>query len=68
MASPPYHSGMVTGRINDLRGVIYEVHNTFGETHSYVSAFGGDDVRVQGGRRSSTSRPSLTSAVNIGSR
>jgi len=23
----------------DLRGVIYEVHNTFGETHSYVSAF-----------------------------
>ncbi len=22
-----------------LRGVIYEVHNTFGETHSYVSAF-----------------------------
>jgi DUF1365 family protein len=27
-----------------LRGVIYEVHNTFGETHSYVSAFS-DDVR-----------------------
>lgn len=22
-----------------LRGIIYEVHNTFGETHSYVSAF-----------------------------
>ena len=22
----------------DLRGVIYEVHNTFGETHAYVSA------------------------------
>lgn len=30
-----------------LRGVIYEVHNTFGETHSYVSAFRADDVRVR---------------------
>lgn len=29
----------------DLRGVIYEVHNTFGETHSYVSAYGRADVR-----------------------
>jgi DUF1365 family protein len=28
-----------------LRGVIYEVHNTFGETHAYVSAFE-PDVRV----------------------
>jgi DUF1365 family protein len=27
-----------------LRGVIYEVHNTFGETHAYVSAYS-DDVR-----------------------
>lgn len=26
-----------------LRGVIYEVHNTFGETHAYVSALTGDD-------------------------
>lgn len=30
-----------------LRGVIYEVHNTFGETHSYVSAFESGDVRVK---------------------
>lgn len=30
---------------DDLRGVIYEVHNTFGETHSYVSAFSEADVR-----------------------
>ena len=29
----------------DMRGVIYEVHNTFGETHSYVSAYGQPDVR-----------------------
>lgn len=28
-----------------LRGAIYEVHNTFGETHSYVSALGQADVR-----------------------
>lgn len=28
-----------------LRGVIYEVHNTFGETHAYVSAFQSNDVR-----------------------
>jgi DUF1365 family protein len=26
------------GPEGDLRGIIYEVHNTFGETHSYVSA------------------------------
>jgi DUF1365 family protein len=26
-----------------LRGVIYEVHNTFGETHAYVSAFNPDE-------------------------
>jgi len=25
-----------------LRGIIYEVHNTFGEAHAYVSAFTGD--------------------------
>jgi DUF1365 family protein len=30
-----------------LRGVIYEVHNTFGETHAYVSAFDGDEVRMR---------------------
>src|SRR6202008_4386235 len=30
----------------ELRGVIYEVHNTFGETHSYVSAFD-TDVRPE---------------------
>jgi DUF1365 family protein len=30
------------GPAGDLRGVIYEVHNTFGETHSYVSAFDTD--------------------------
>lgn len=35
------------GPDNRLRGVIYEVHNTFGETHSYVSAFETDDVRVR---------------------
>ena len=29
------------------RGVIYEVHNTFGETHSYVSAFYPADVRAR---------------------
>lgn len=29
-----------------LRGVIYEVHNTFGETHSYVSAFKSEQVRA----------------------
>lgn len=29
-----------------LRGVIYEVHNTFGETHSYVQAFETHDDRV----------------------
>ncbi len=27
------------GPDGNLRGVIYEVHNTFGETHTYVSAF-----------------------------
>jgi uncharacterized protein len=27
------------GPDGECRGVIYEVHNTFGETHSYVSAF-----------------------------
>ncbi len=27
------------GPAGELRGVIYDVHNTFGETHSYVSAF-----------------------------
>lgn len=31
-----------------LLGVIYEVHNTFGETHSYVSAFRSADVRDKG--------------------
>lgn len=35
------------GPDNRLRGVIYEVHNTFGETHAYVSAFDADDVRVR---------------------
>ena len=30
-----------------LRGVIYEVHNTFGETHSYVQARETNDVRVK---------------------
>jgi len=30
-----------------LRGVIYEVHNTFGETHSYVSAFESAAVRTR---------------------
>ncbi|MDP3495027.1 MAG: DUF1365 domain-containing protein [Hyphomonadaceae bacterium] len=29
----------------DMRGVIYEVHNTFGEAHAYVSAFKVPDVR-----------------------
>ncbi len=28
-----------------VRGVIYEVHNTFGEAHAYVSALGRADVR-----------------------
>jgi len=30
------------GPEGDLRGVIYEVHNTFGETHAYVSALNPD--------------------------
>ncbi len=30
-----------------LRGVIYEVHNTFGETHSYVAASQVGDARVK---------------------
>jgi DUF1365 family protein len=30
------------GPDGECRGVIYEVHNTFGETHAYVSAFDGD--------------------------
>lgn len=34
-----------------LRGVIYEVHNTFGETHSYVSAFGSNGVRTLAGKQ-----------------
>lgn len=34
------------GLAGDLRGAIYEVHNTFGETHSYVSAFS-TDVRAK---------------------
>lgn len=33
-----------------LRGVIYEVHNTFGETHSYVSAFDPAGVRTRAGK------------------
>lgn len=33
------------GPAGELRGVIYEVHNTFGETHSYVTAYGGADAR-----------------------
>lgn len=35
------------GSAGDLRGVIYEVHNTFGEEHSYVSAFSSPDVRAK---------------------
>lgn len=34
----------------DLRGVIYEVHNTFGEAHAYVSALGQADVRDKAGK------------------
>jgi DUF1365 family protein len=30
------------GPDGECRGVIYEVHNTFGETHAYVCAFDGD--------------------------
>jgi DUF1365 family protein len=33
------------GPDDGLRGVIYEVHNTFGETHSYVCALGTDGGR-----------------------
>jgi DUF1365 family protein len=33
------------GPDGELRGVIYEVHNTFGETHAYVSAFDPDQRR-----------------------
>lgn len=33
-----------------LRGVIYEVHNTFGEAHAYVSAFKGADVKERAGK------------------
>lgn len=32
------------GPDGELRGVIYEVHNTFSETHSYVSAFDPDQL------------------------
>lgn len=32
------------GPDGELRGVIYEVNNTFGETHSYVAAAGDGDV------------------------
>lgn len=35
------------GPNGDLRGVIYEVHNTFGETHSYVCAFDPEDMRAE---------------------
>lgn len=31
----------------NLRGVIYEVHNTFGETHAYVSAFASASTRTR---------------------
>jgi uncharacterized protein len=34
------------GPEGDLRGIIYEVHNTFGETHSYVSALMSDGQRT----------------------
>jgi uncharacterized protein len=34
------------GPEGDLRGIIYEVHNTFGETHSYVSALTPDGQRA----------------------
>lgn len=34
------------GPAGDLRGVIYEVHNTFGETHCYVARFEAD-VRTE---------------------
>lgn len=30
------------GRDGSLRATVYEVHNTFGETHSYVAASGGE--------------------------
>jgi DUF1365 family protein len=33
-----------------LRGIIYEVHNTFGEAHSYVSAFVSDGQRAEAGK------------------
>jgi len=33
------------GPSGDLRGVIYEVHNTFGETHAYVCAFDPVELR-----------------------
>ncbi|HEX5008659.1 MAG TPA: DUF1365 domain-containing protein [Hyphomonadaceae bacterium] len=36
------------GPDGECRGVIYEVHNTFGETHSYVSAFYPADQRAMG--------------------
>lgn len=35
------------GPQEDLRGVIYEVHNTFGETHAYVSPFDGDRIKME---------------------
>lgn len=37
------------GPAGDLRGVIYEVHNTFGETHAYVCAF--DKVELRQGAK-----------------
>ncbi len=35
------------GPAGDLRGVIYEVHNTFGETHCYVSALSEANVHAR---------------------
>lgn len=35
------------GPCGGLRGVIYEVHNTFGETHAYASAFDPAQTRYE---------------------
>lgn len=38
------------GPAGDLRGIIYEVNNTFGDTHSYVAAVTGNRSRHESGK------------------
>ena len=57
--------GCATAR---LEAVIYEVNNTFGQTHAYVAPAAGARLRAAGGRQArSMSRPSTASRAAIGS-